>query len=405
MTRFTPKSLPLSALLIGFALPAAAQEACGLDGADGQWIGGSEAQSNITSADTHREQMALVIGGGSYTSLFTLSEPTSVRVEAQGRGAGDPRIDLFDETGGIVASDDDSGGNGAARAEVDLEPGTYCMATSSYDGSPMTAFVRVARTEQEPLTDGIDTTSTDIGTETRDGDVCENAVMLGALTDGLSHEGSVNDAPYLQFELTSPQAISLTAENEDADPTITLFDGTGSYLAENDDYDGLNSRIDMEDPLEAGIYCIGVDALNDTALSIAVNVAEYDPEAALAALINRGEAAPPMDGSVEIADLGVIETRLRRDTQTGSDVTWFSLRIGDPGLLLVEAIDAQGGDPWLVIYDDLGRQVGLNDDFGDGLDSLVTSRVSTGTYLVGVRQVGSDNSLVRLVFERYVPAK
>jgi len=59
--------------------------------------------------------MALVLGGNEYVSLFNLSGPTDVRVEAQGRGAGDPQIDLIDAEGNIMLSDDDGGGNGARQ--------------------------------------------------------------------------------------------------------------------------------------------------------------------------------------------------------------------------------------------------------------------------------------------------
>ncbi len=74
--------------------------------------------------------------------------------------------------------------------------------------------------------------------------------------------------------------------------------------------------------------------------------------------------------------------------------------------MLVEAIDQGQGDPVLLMYDDLGRQVGYNDDNDGSLDSLLTVRVQPGTYLVAVRQLdGQTQGLIRMVFERYVPAR
>jgi hypothetical protein len=58
-----------------------------------------------------------------------------------------------------------------------------------------------------------------------------------------------------------------------------------------------------------------------------------------------------------------------------------------------------------VVYDDLGREIGRNDDYGDGLDSLVMARVQSGTYIVGVRQYDSGQGFIRLLAERYVRAK
>lgn len=399
MTRFTFKTTVIATLMLGAAAPAMAQDICGGFGNNGQWIGGDEANSDITSADNYREQMALVLGGNEYVSLFTVTGPTDVRVEAAGRGSGDPIIDLLDSTGGIILSDDDSGGNAASRAETTLDAGTYCMSMRSYDGGPMTAFVRIGRQEQEPLTEGIDTSAG--GGEPAGS--CESATPFGAL--GSSASASVNETPFWSFDIDSQTAVTITAENESADPVITLYGPGETYIDENDDYDGLNSRIDVTDGLAPGTYCLGVTSLNDDSLPITVSIQEYDPEEALQTLYARGEAAPPLDGSIPVTDLGVLTSRLRQDVQATEDVTWFSLEFDDAGLLVVEAIANGNSDPWLVVYDDLGRQVGLNDDYGDGLDSLIAARLQAGTYLVGVRQYDGGQGFIRLVAERYVRAQ
>jgi len=77
------------------------------------------------------------------------------------------------------------------------------------------------------------------------------------------------------------------------------------------------------------------------------------------------------------------------------------------GLLLAEAVSVgDSGDPWLVAFDDLGRKVAQNDDYGEGFDSLVAARVNAGTYLVGVRQLEEGmTGDVRMVFERYTAAR
>jgi len=400
----------LAAGLSGLAVAASAQDICG---GNGQWIGGGEGSSDITTADSYREQMALVLSGNEYVSMFSLSAPTSVRVEAAGRGNGDPLINLLDTNGNIITSDDDSGGNGAARAELDLNAGTYCMTLSSYDGAPITAFVRIGRTDQEALTEGVsEDTSTPVEDIVPDvgvalgGASCSEAADMGTLDGPLMVSGSVDSNPYWRFSLAAPTPISVTAENETADPVIILYDAAENYLNENDDFDGLNSRIDMTAALPAGEYCVKVEALNDNTLPIDVTVSTYDAEAALQGLYARGEAAPPLDGSYPVTDLGALSNRLRQDANVTDETVWFSVDINQGGLILVEAIAAGGnGDPWLVLYDDLGRQLGQNDDHGDGLDSMLTARVTPGSYLVGVKQVSADTQgFIRMVFERYVPA-
>lgn len=397
MTRPTFKTSAIAALMLGAASPALAQDICGGFGSNGQWIGGDEASSDITTAAAYQEQMALVLGGNEYVSLFTLSAPTDIRVEAAGRGSGDPIIDLLDSAGGIILSDDDSGGNAASRAETTLDAGTYCMSLRSYDGGPMTAFVRIGRQDQEPLTDGITTpTSTETGS-------CDTAEPFGPL--GSSNVASVAQTPFWQFELDGQTQVTITAENEAADPVITLYGPDEAYIDENDDYDGLNSRLDVTDTLAAGTYCLGVRALSDDTAPVTISIDAYDPDEALQALYTRGEAAPPLDGSVPVTDLGTLTSRTRQDVQATSDVSWFSLDFEEAGLLVVEAIANGNSDPWLVLYDDLGRQVGVNDDYGDGLDSMIAARLQAGTYIVGVRLFEGNQGFVRLAAERFVPAR
>lgn len=392
------KTSVIAALMLGVASPVLAQDdICGGVGNNGIWIGGDPESSDITMANTYREQMALVLGGNDYVSLFTLTETTDVRLEAAGRGSGDPIIDLLDAAGGVVLSDDDSGGNGASRAETTLDAGTYCMSMRSYDGGPMTAFVRVGRQEHEPLTDGISDTAV-----TADGN-CAEAIPFGTL--GSSATASAAETPFWSFTLDTPMAVTITAENEDADPVITLYGTDEDYITENDDFDGLNSRIDVSDPLGAGTYCVAVSALSDETAPITLSISAYDAEDALQRLYASGELAPPLDGSVAVKDLGPLQSRLREDLRASSDVTWFSLDMVDNGLLVVEAIGGGNSDPWLVVYDDLGRQVGQNDDYGSGTDSLVMGRLERGTYLIGVRQFDGGQGVIRLLAERFVRAE
>ncbi|MCO4848627.1 MAG: ABC transporter substrate-binding protein [Yoonia sp.] len=388
----------IAALMI--ASPALAQDLCGGSGAGGQWIGGTEDASDISTADAHREQLALVLGGTPYVGLFSLSAPTPVRIEAAGRGAGDPLIEIFDANGGIVASDDDSGGGGAARSELDLPIGTYCVTMKSYEDAPMSAFMRIGRQDQDALTPGTTGGPTSNATGS-----CADARPFGDL--GTTQSASVEENGFWSFTLDTPTALTIAATNEDADPTIALFDGTETEIASNDDHDGLNARIERSAPLPAGDYCVSVGAINDSSLPIDLTIDAYDPVAALAALYARGEASPPLDGSVDVIDLGSLQARMRKDLQLGPDTSWFTVDIPESSLLLIEAVSAGGdGDPWLVVFDDLGRQIAVNDDAGNSLNSMITTRVQAGQYVVGAKQVGdSVQGFVRLVLERYVPAE
>ena len=329
-----------------------------------------------------------------------MSEAGDYRIEAEGRGGGDTVIDVRNAAGEFVASDDDSGGNAASRAETYLEPGTYCVAMRSFDGAPLTGFVRAGRMDTEALTEGFAMADPIEG-----GGECDLAAAQ-PLTLGQPVSNSFDAQNVYSLQLDAPAAISLTAENEDADPILMLFDPSGNWLAENDDFDGLNSRIDMSDPLPAGTYCIALDLYGDASVPITVTAKPYDPQEVLLNLYARGDASPPLDGSYPVNQLGELQTRLREDLNVGGDAVWYAFDIYEGGLVLVEAIAQGQGDPVLTMYDDLGRQVGYNDDSDGTLNSLLTVRVQPGTYLVAVRQLdNSTQGFIRMVFERYVPAR
>ena len=398
-----PISTALATSLFALAaMPAFAQDAnlCGGLGENGQWLGGDEASSDISTAPAYIEQMALVLMQNEYVGLFSVSQDGDYRIEAQGRGGGDTVLDVRNAAGAIVASDDDSGGDAASRAEAFLPAGTYCASMRSFDGSPITGFVRASRMDQEALTAGF-TAQNDNSTT---GECNLSVAQPITLGEAVANNWSVQNVYSLRLD--GPTSVSITAENPDADPILTLFDPSGNWLAENDDFDGLNSRIDMAEPLPAGEYCIAVNLYGDENVPITVTAKEYDAQEILMNLYDRGDASPPLDGSHPIKALGELQTRLREDVNVGGDATWYSFDVFEGGLILVEAIAQGNGDPVLVMYDDLGRQVGYNDDTDGSLNSLLTVRVQPGTYLVAVRQLdGQTQGFIRMVFERYVPAR
>ena len=343
--------------------------------------------------------MALVMGANEYIALFTLSDTTPTRIEAEGRGSGDPMIEIYDSAGYLVATDDDSGGGVSARSEITLDSGTYCVALRSYDSAPMTAFVRVGRQEHEPLTDGYVP-----GNDTGSG-ACFGPLPNDELVDELPSTATIGDINAYRFTLAEPRALTLTATNTAADPYITLYDGNGNYIDENDDWDVLNSRIEITYPLDAGDYCVEVDALSDASQPITVMLETLTEEEAMRAMYDRGEAAPPLDGSYPVTDLGQLQNRQRVDLQNGTTVTWYSLDIPEGGAIVVEAVSLNGmGDPYLILFDDFGREVAYNDDTNE-LDPVLAARVSAGTYTLGVGEYNDGTSPVRMILERFIPAK
>lgn len=424
--KFTLSAFSTTAIIALAAGAASAQTqlivpgelSCGGVGVAGQWMGGSPEASDIATASDPLTLSGLPIAlEGNTVGYFSLSGPTDVRLEAQPAGGGDSVIELYDEAGALVLTDDDSGGGWASRAETLLQPGNYCLLTRGYAGGDLTTDMRVGRLEHEAITAGLTGgffgggDSFFVGVDACTAETAATPLGNGPLdgllfSGGVSAANSISGVPYYRFTLDSPQALTIRAENPQADPYIYIFDGNGGLLAENDDYQSLNSRVDFTAPLPPGDYCIGMRALGNPNLPVTVSVVGYDAQAALAELYDRGDAAPPMDGSYPIIDLGVLPGRSVRDAQiSGTQATWYAFEVDQQGAIVIDAVEVTDSDPLIILFNDLGQEIAFNDDHGGTLNSQITARVQAGRYLLAVRQY-SDNyqGIIRIATERYVPA-
>jgi len=394
-------------LTAGLAGGAFAQDVqCGAGLPPGTWIGGDAAASDIATATVAYDLTGAVPPGGYHVLGFTVSTRTQIRVEAAGQSGGDPVIELYDATGTLVLTDDDSGGGLNARAEIALAPGSYCLATRSYGGGPITADIRVGLADHGALTPGsggsniaacmADTPATPLGRG-----------PLDQLPDRqATATNSVTGAPYYRFTLGAATPVTIRATNPRADPYIYVFDGAGRLIGENDDYSNLNSRIDFTDALPAGDYCIGMRALSDPDLPIETSVAVFSEAEMMQDLYATAEASPPSDGRIyPVVALGALDTRLVRDGTVGSAAVWHSFTVAAAGLVLIDAVGLGNSDPVIALFDDLGRAVARNDDSNGTLDSQIAARVSPGTYMLGVSQYHGENGVIRVAIERYVPAR
>jgi hypothetical protein len=397
-----------------FALPAAAQDLCGGLGAQGVWVGGDEASSDIATSASFLEQANVMVPPNGYAySLFSLSAPSNVRVEAAGQADSDTVIDLYDASGMLILSDDDGGGGWNSRGEIELAAGSYCLGVRSFGGEPIVADARIGRAnEHEALTAGLvgfdggafvgidtcqpDTPATTLG----------SGMITASMSEGVSATNTISGVPYYRFNIGEPTAVTIRADNEMADPYIYIFDGQGQLIAENDDYNSLNSRIDFTTPLQPGSYCIGMRSLSDPNLPVTVSVAPYSQEEAMREMYATLEASPPIGGTYPIQDLGTLSGMMARDAQVSGDAVWYSFTVPEDGFIVIDAIGIRDSDPVIALYDGVGRDLAWNDDINGDLDSQIASRLSAGTYLLGVSQYSdSYNGIIRVSMERYVPAQ
>jgi hypothetical protein len=408
--------------MAAFAMPAAAQEvSCGGLGVGAPWLGGSRMASDITIAPGPLSLSGINVGPGTRSAvLFTLSQPGEVRVEAApATEFGDTVLEVFDAQGNLIVTDDDSGGMLASRAELPLQPGDYCLSVMGYAGGPVTADLQVSRLDMPALTQGLfggfagtegfppfvgvqpclaDTPATPLG---------QGPIDAMLTQGGVSATNTIAAVPYYRFTLSSPQPVTIRAENPSADPYIYIFDGQGQLLAENDDYESLDSRIDFTQLLQPGSYCIAMRALSDPNLPVTVRVAGFDARAAAAEAYAAGEAAPPLDGSYPVQSLGVVDRGMTQDvTVSGRQAQWFVIEVAEYSLLVINADEVRDSDPVLSVFDEFGRNLGYSDDANGTLNSEVTVRTPPGRYLIALRQY-SDNyqGIIRLGMQRFVPAQ
>ncbi len=403
--RSVPTGVFLAGLTMGTAAMAQQAPVCPEVDAAAQWAGGSEATSDIIAAGSPFDTMTLVPIDGKAASVFRLSQQAEIRVEARAQGDGDPLLQLTDVTGRVLVEDDDGGGDRAARAELTLEPGQYCLSAGSFDGALMMVQMRVGLQAHEPLT---------TGNIVEDGGTCRpttQAVDLADgpvdadLEDGVERTAAIGETGFYRFSLDRPRTMTITATNEEADPVLRLYSYEGDLLEENDDDSvSLNSRIDVSQPLEPGSYCLGLEALSDASAPVTVALSAYDPVAAERIRYDAAEAAPRLDGDHPMTSLGLVTGRQRIDARVGDTAVWYSMQVDAPGLVVIEAVGADEVDPVVSVFDDLGRIVAKNDDGAPGrFDSFAAVRVLPGTYTFAIHQPSGAESQgpVRVVIERY----
>jgi len=387
---------------------------CGVSPAEVQPFGGFGA--NVTSISSPAQmQVELTPGVNNYLQ-FEVSAPTDVRIEATDESGVDPVMVLLDTSGNELASDDDGGGGRASRIETSLAPGSYCARVYNFSSNSGATTVQLSRWDQPAITQGAATGGG--AAEACTAATPANPIAFGPVNAALGGGGEISFSrtgvvTYHRLTIDTPMGLTITANNTDADPVLRVYDNAGNVVFENDDYEGLNSQIDMQTPLQSGDYCIAVSALADSEQQIDVVVRAFDEQAFLNARYATAEASPPIGGSYPIDDIGIIETAFSGDVLVGKDARWIMFEVTEPSLVLIQGIGNGGADSQLYLYNDRGQQLGFNDDSSLGgnatRDSQIAAELYPGRYLVAVLiysfEDGSPSEPVRLSFQRYVRAQ
>lgn len=398
--------LPLG-LLGGLAAPAAAQDGPILcSGQPARWLGDTAGASDISiAAAPLRQDLTAQNGSGAHVAFRVGADRQLLRIEAEARSSGDPSLRLETPEGDLLAENDDAAGTLSSRIEESVGPGDYCLRLVPVGTPPLTATVQVATLDMPALLTlpeevALEDCTSDTPSQPLAQGPLEAALPLSVRLDGARH--------YLRFTLSERQALTLRAVGDGVDPTMTLYDGNGARLAQNDDADGLNARLDFVTGLAPGAYCLGVAPVSPGSGTITLSAEAVNRDAFLRGAWRRGEVAPALGG-----DHPMQEIDLARDAQTvvlqDGSAQWLSFAVARPTMLIVSAYGALVGvDSRLALFGPDGAVVAQNDDIEGGLDARVGPvLLEPGRYRLAVTDVtrldqpGAPVRPVGLVFERF----
>ncbi len=377
------------------------------------WMGGS-AETAVVGADSG----PLVQQASASTNQIPVfafridGAAQETRIEAAAVDGGDPYITLTAPDGRVLAENDDYGGGLSAQTVSLLEPGDYCVRLSAVGGGPIAATIQVSRTDQVALLPEVaDTTMNACLPETETVPLIDGP-LGAALANGRVSQDIGSGVAYLRFELTEAASLTLRAESELLDPQIKLYDGSGALLAENDDAEELNARLDFLTALPPGSYCVAAGPLSAGEGTITVSAETLDREGYLRGAWRRGELAPPegADYPVQVVDLAkASETLLLHD----GAAQWLAFDIPEETVLIVSSFgQLTGADTRLTLFGAGGIPVATADDSDNSLDAkLGPVLLAAGRYRLSVMDVngtegrGGPIRPIGLVFERFARLK
>ncbi|MEA3642210.1 MAG: S8 family serine peptidase [Lamprobacter sp.] len=262
----------------------------------------------------------------------------------------DPLISLYTSTGAFITSDDDSGAGLDSRLEyVVSEGGTYYLSASAF-GTATGSYTLTVTSDDD-----------------FDGEIPDNASTSSVIAIGSSQSSQIDfqgDADWFRVDLAagSTYVFDLVG-NTLSDPYLALYDEDGQLIAVDDDGgEGLNSSLQFisskSGPYflearsfwhsETGSYTLTASLLSSQSDDFAGNLSTTGVIPAANGMVS---------GTLEVAG----DTDWFRAELAANTVYTFGLTGGSaPGQL---------SDPLLRLYDDIGTQIAMNDDGGEGLNS------------------------------------
>jgi hypothetical protein len=282
---------------------------------------------------------------------FTLDDPRDVRIDLTSEDF-DPLVELWDEHGYMVQMDDDSGEGLNARIMTHLPSGTFTVVVRGYAPHARGAYRLTVQGPSPCVSRG----------EIVLGEAIGGAVGLDAC---LLDWWAVADS----FGLTLPdeRTVQFEVKASAGHPRLIVRDRAGFDVVDAWDEGGFG-RIRARTTLGAGPYAVYVvrDA-HGPELVYSLRVDEIDC----------GEPEPLLLG--EPAKGALEHTDCTRANRAYRDAWTFEL---DAEEVVRIDLHADAFDPLLVLLDESGAEVAVDDDGGPGLNARIERALVPGVYVV-----------------------
>ncbi len=314
----------------------------------------------------------------------------------------DTLIDLADGEGQYLDGNDDGPSGTDSRLVVELDEGEYCLRVRGYGGSG--GAYEIALTDA-PEDDGAE--------GGRDAMACSDPAWTDDLGRVVAPGFGILRIPgtlapgarqgwWMTVEGATP--LQFDASSRDFDTVLTLHDGQGRLVAENDDGDaGSDSR--LTETLAPGVYCLSLRSWGGGGTgAYLVALTEQDEATLRRAAIEAGEMIPGPDSGVDIEDLGTLATTVQTQRLSQERTKWLAFTLAEGGLVQAQSSSLIGGFT-LRLYDAAGTRLAEAESSGILNAASLYRELAPGRYLIAMTLApgaGGRINLRQVVLTRFV---
>ena len=314
---------------------------------------------------------------GSDVDYFRVQVGESGTLTVYTTGSLDTKGELQSSSGSRLASNDDGGNGSNFRIERSVSAGTYYVKVESY--SSRTGSYTIHASFESSSGGGGGGGSSDDHSNTRSG---ATEVSLGSSRSGEIETGS--DVDYFRVQVGESGTLTVYTTGS-LDTKGELQSSSGSRLASNDD-GGSGSNFRIERSVSAGTYYVKVESYSSRTGSYTIHASFESSSGGGGGGGSSDDHSNTRSGATEVS----LGSSRSGEIETGSDVDYFRVQVGESGTLTVYttgSLDTKG-----ELQSSSGSRLASNDDGGNGSNFRIERSVSAGTYYVKVEGFSSSST-------------